>query len=605
MSTRSSFRGPLVLSRFRDRSGPLLLGLALSVSGVSPAAAPAPAPLQPPTQVFILERPADSKYPSLPLGQADAIRKLGADRVEDYGPFLYVSTKTSIPIEKLEAATSLQAHIDPFAFLVDVGGRFRDIRDPWPPDGADSSLVMTDYPSGKTGLYIIKLAMPAKTTWFDTAKAAKWRLLQYLHANAWIIAAPAGLQTLAEQSRSEAVHIEPLQPWDKLQGFLRTDQNSERRAVTMLFDGGQDAPEFRKAIRGIDADAVVSIDNRGEGSADLLATSAEARLLARRSEVIGIQIRSHGGPSSEREAQIAVGHHSNNLPTDAGYYRSWLSGLCGGCLSPAALATEKVAVFDTGLSETTGIPGQIAHPDLDGAGNGARLAYPSAGCCGFQNANTNDTSYHGTVVTGLIAGDPQQTKVPPQVPVPADVNGFYWGTGVAPGVKFGMTRMMTHIGFANSISASNLAEGMLRVFDLGARYQNSSWNFRPDAPMQAPPDDPSYGYDAVARRFDILVRDARALDSNSPQAENPMAIVVSVGNIAAGDNLYQYVRSPATAKNVISVGATGLAVWEYVSAVPCRTAIGIRDVSTLSRRGTPFLAYGTAYLRLLSAATAI
>ncbi len=147
---------------------------------------------------------------------------------------------------------------------------------------------------------------------------------------------------------------------------------------------------------------------------------SEARLLARRSEVIGIQIRSPGGPSSEREAQIAVGHHSNNLPTNAGYYRSWLSGLCGGCLSPAALATENVAVFDTGLSETTGIPGQIAHPDLDGAGNGARLAYPSAGCCGFQNANTNDTSYHGTVVTGLIAGDPQQTKQPPQVPVPTD-----------------------------------------------------------------------------------------------------------------------------------------------------------------------------------------
>lgn len=360
----------------------------------------------------------------------------------------------------------------------------------------------------------------------------------------------------------------------------------------MLFDGVQDTSDLRKALEHLDSDASITIDIRGEGTADFYASSTDARDLARRPEVIAIQLRSVGGPSSEREAQIAVGHYANGLPTSTPAYRGWLAGLCGGCMSPAQLAEEKVAVFDTGLSETTGVLGQIAHPDLDGAGNGTRLAYPTVGCCGLTNAVTNDTSYHGTVVTGLIAGDPLQ----PQGLGRVDSNGFYWGMGIAPGVSFGMTRMMTPYGFSTSLTATTLAVAIGDAFLHDARYQNNSWNLRPSDP--ASPDDPAYGYDAIARKLDVLVRDALAGVNGTPQAENPMTIVVSTGNITQSDNLYSYVRSPATAKNIISVGATGLAVWDYVNAAACRTGIGIRDLSTLSRRGTSYSAYGTTYLRL-------
>lgn len=579
-----------------------LFAIAAPSAGSPPGSTGSGRLLPVPTQVILLEKPAAQEYKALPQGRIDALRAIGADRVEDYGPFVYLTTNTRTPIDRLEAAADLGASADPLAFVVDLGGTVRDIREPWPPAGAARDLVLSDYSSGGLGLYLVKLPMPARKAWFDRVGAAGYRLVQHVSSNAWIVAAPAGIEALAAKIRDDAMHIEPLQPWDKLHSALRSDTSGERRPMTMLFDGAQDGPGIRKAIGAIDPEAIIHVDNRGEGSADFMATSADARRLARRPEVIGVQIRSQGGISGEREAQVAVGHHANNLPIHAGCtppattgcYRSWLSSLCDQCLSPARLAEEVVAIFDTGLSETTGSPGQIAHPDLNGAGNGGRLAYPTAGCCGFENAITNDTSYHGTVVAGLIAGDPQQTNGLGRT----DPNGFYWGTGVAPGVSFGMTRMATHIGLASGVSASTLSDAIRSVFDEGARYQNNSWNFRPTDPMTASEGDAAYSYDTVARKYDVLVRDARAYQHDIPQAENPMTIVVSVGNIVAGDNLYSYIRSPATAKNVIAVGASGLAAGDYLNAVPCRTAISIRDIPSLSRRETPPVWPGTAYVRI-------
>ncbi|MBK9966873.1 MAG: S8 family serine peptidase [Holophagales bacterium] len=76
-----------------------------------------------------------------------------------------------------------------------------------------------------------------------------------------------------------------------------------------------------------------------------------------------------------------------------------------------------------------------------------------------------------------------------------------------------------------------------------------------------------------------------------------MSIVFSVGNIRNvdpnRDDLHSEVRSPATAKNAISVGASGLATWDIL-AVPCQTAISIRDVPSLSRRS---VAYGSGRIK--------
>mgnify|MGYP000894816330 CR=1 FL=1 len=561
----------------------------ISILALNASAAPLPSssPLRVPAQVLILLKPPAYSYAPLDAGRAEALRSLGAVRVEDRGPYVYLAMSATVPTPSVEAAAGLRAFDLPNAFDVEIGGIVRDVRKPFPAAAAPSELFLEDYPDPGMGLYIVKLAMPAEKGWFDRLRGAELRPIQYVSWNAWIVAAPAGLGRVATMLADEAIHIEPLQPWDKLALDLRADQASSKRPMSLLFDGKQDTKALRQALVAIDPRATVSIDARGEGNADFDATSAEARALARRPESVWLQRRPLGEPSDERAAQVAVGHHENNLPTRPHEYKDWLgdSNRCGGCLGVAGLQEETVSVFDTGLSEYSGVPGSRAHEDLERDGNPAlRRAWTTFGCCGLENANTNDITYHGTVVTGLIAGDPQ----PPGGLGVTDQSGFLLGTGIAPGVRFGMTRMAYTGSLGPNVSASTLAGATMSVFDSGARYQNNSWNFKPNSPQTDPLTHSSYTYDDVARKYDILVRDARVgVTDVLAASQNPISVVFSVGNIRNQDpnrdDAHTEVRAPATAKNVISVGASGLATWD-ISAVPCRTQISIRDIPSLSRR---------------------
>ena len=546
-----------------------------------------PLPLQIPAQVFFLRKAPAAEYDLIAASTAQRLRDLGAIRIEDRGPYVYVTTSRSIPTQAVEAAAGLHSSELPNAFDLEIGGVVRDVRKPFPAAGAPASLFLDDYPESGSGLYVVKLAFPAGKEWFDRLAGGQGRLIQYVSWNAWIVAAPAGLARVAATFAADAIHLEPLQPWDKLAPDLRADQEQRPTPVSLLYDGKQDDKGLRQALVAIDPRVAVNIDARGEGQADFDATPAQVRALARRSESLWLQRRLIGEPSDERAAQVAVGHHINNLPTEPGDYRAWLGNTnrCGGCLGVSGLHEEIVSVFDTGLSEYSGVEGTKPHEDLDQVGNPTgRRAWTSFGCCGLEGAHTNDTTYHGTVVTGLIAGDPQQDG---GLGV-KDGSEFYLGTGIAPGVRFGMTRMALTGGLGQNVTAFTLAVATRTVFDQGARYQNNSWNFKPLDPQTAPLTDPAYTYDLVARKYDILVRDARVGGPAAPaSSQNPMNVVFSVGNIRNvdpnRDDLHSEVRSPATAKNVISVGASGLATWDIL-AVPCQTAISIRDVPSLSRR---------------------
>lgn len=569
-------------------SGTLILTAPSKAADAETGALAGTPALTKPAQIFFLRKPPAEEYEPLPSTKVDALRGIGAGRVEDHGPYVYMTTHSAAAIDAIERASGLKATPLPHAFDVELGAAVRDVRDPWPPADAADELTVADYAPGGSGLYLVKLAIPPKAEWFERLGLAGVRTVQYVSWNGWIVAAPAGLSNLANRLAADAIHLEPLQPWDKLAPGLRSAEDGPRHAMSLLFDGGQGDGGIRKALASIDPNATVSIDGWGNGHADFTGSAADARGLARRPETIWVQVRSIGEPSDERTAQVAVGNYSNNLPTGPGQYKTWLAGLCGGCLNATSLSYDVVSIFDTGLSEYSGIPGTRAHEDLDGAGNDSRRAYASFGCCGLEGANTNDITYHGTAVAGLIAGDPQQNALPdpPQLGGPfVDDGGYYRGTGLAPGVRFGMTRMAYTGGLGPQVSALTLSFATLQVFDYGATYQNNSWNFGPLNPQTAPPTDPAYSYDSVARQYDVLVRDARVGSGDQATWRNPMTIVFSAGNIRQTDNLYSFVRSPATAKNIVSVGAAGFPR-SGLQATGCNDSqVSIRDVAALSRRG--------------------
>src|SRR6202034_2088769 len=82
------------------------------------------------------------------------------------------------------------------------------------------------------------------------------------------------------------------------------------------------------------------------------------------------------------------------------------------------------------------------------------------------------------------------------------------------------------------------------AYHSGARISNNSWGSTGNFGI----------YDLQAQNYDALVRDAEPTGSTYPVAGNQeMVIVFAAGN--SGDSGAETVASPATAKNVISVGA--------------------------------------------------
>jgi hypothetical protein len=196
-----------------------------------------------------------------------------------------------------------------------------------------------------------------------------------------------------------------------------------------------------------------------------------------------------------------------------------------------------VAVFDTGYDDGTGITGSH-HPDLE---TPDRLVDVGNYMFTPTTQATEDHRGHGTMVAGIIAGDGTRSGT-------RDAQGFYLGTGIAPDARLVAVQVMdntascvprqifgyppTQIGSAISFARVNASGGDKALIG------NHSWNVA------------ARRYDAIARLFDERVIDG---DSSVAGAQ-AMTMIVAAGN--DGSEGTNTVASPATAKNVIAVGAT-------------------------------------------------
>lgn len=233
--------------------------------------------------------------------------------------------------------------------------------------------------------------------------------------------------------------------------------------------------------------------------------------------VFHIETRADYKMHGERGAQSAAGQYAPGAtaPNGPGYLNFLAShGLNGG-------TNLVVQVQDDGLDQgdVSNAPG-TAHPDILG-----RIA-------GVFNASSDlladGQGGHGQINAGIIAGNATVGTT--------DAAGYRLGLGMAPNAQVYATKIFRNSGpfDIGSYTFSDLAKD---AQDAGVLFSNNSWGASLDG-----------YYSSDSALFDQLSRDADPLEAGNQE----MIYIFSAGNDGPGSGT---IGSPATAKNVIAVGA--------------------------------------------------
>jgi len=220
----------------------------------------------------------------------------------------------------------------------------------------------------------------------------------------------------------------------------------------------------------------------------------------------------------------------------------------------------RIAVADTGLRRQDNC-GPARHPDF----GGLSITWGTDYLGGTTNCD-QDNLGHGTMVAGMAAA--RATATPQQDPGVGD-GTFNYGIGVAPQASLFIQRI---IDGSNLDVSHTIFDWLNEAKNNGCVVQTHSHNFYGDTA--------GGNYTTEAQQYDFAVRDIG------------LPITVAAGNICDAGNCTQMVLSPATAKNVISVGASEGYRPNTVCDIGHSTLPGgyyadsFDNVSAVSRRGT-------------------
>jgi uncharacterized repeat protein (TIGR01451 family) len=392
-------------------------------------------------------------------------------------------------------------------------------------------------------LHLLQFVGPIKPEWRAALEGLGARVVHYVPQNGYLIQGNA--ETLARVQSWAATN--PVVTWDgsyaddyKLHpgarardvfGQLRqlgTDTfavqllaDAEANPVTVaLIEQWQRGPVLRD-FRVLDYRNLI-VRLNPEGLAEVTA----------RPDVVSIQPYQAPGKQDERQAQIMAGNLTGTTPTGPGYL-AWLAGK-GFTAEQFAASGFVVDLTDSGIDNGTTLPGHFGLYELGNPATNSRVAYQRL----EGNPNTGSTTAgwdgHGNLNAHILGG----FNAFPQGFPHTDMLGFRYGLGICPFVRVGASVVFD----PDFFTYPNYADLQSRAYHDGARISANSWGTTNN----------SYTVDAQA--FDALVRDAQPQGSAQAAPGNQeMVIVFAAGN--RGATGLHTVGAPATAKNVITVGA--------------------------------------------------
>ena len=235
----------------------------------------------------------------------------------------------------------------------------------------------------------------------------------------------------------------------------------------------------------------------------------------------------------EAQDQILAGNVVSTsgavLPNSPGYI-NWLASLS----FPAAPSSYPIVdIVDDGIDQ--GNAGSVLHPDFHELGvlaNPDRINY--IGNC-TADATGNGVAGHGNLNAGIVGAYNNLAGFPY-----VDAHGYRLGLGVSPYGRMAGTKIFRNSGSYDASHCGGTDAGVVAAsYSAGAQLTSNSWGA-----------DVGGAYDTSAQAYDQLTRDA----SSATPGNQEMLHVFAAGNAGYGGSYT--VGSPATAKDVLSVGAT-------------------------------------------------
>ncbi|MXG89384.1 S8 family serine peptidase [Nocardioides flavescens] len=386
-------------------------------------------------------------------------------------------------------------------------------------------------------LRLVQYAGPIQPRWY-AALEARARVVSYVPDHAylvWVTQADAeALAAEAADGDGAVVWSGPLDPAYRLAPELRDPPDDTSGTVDITLQV-VDNPAGAAAVASLEASATVlgePYDLAGLTTVSVRVPAADVEGLAALAPVVDVEPVAAPEPLDEVQGQLLAGDAvvrvgGRTRPSGPGYL-AWLDRL-GFPHDPSAY--PQVVVVDDGLdngSVSTGVDDLY----LQGRRTNASRVASNVNCT--RDSQADGLAGHGTINVGIVGGYNDGTGA-----ANVDANGFHYGLGVSPWGRVGSLKVFRNNGdFDLTVCGGTVSAMVRRAYLAGAGLTSNSWGSAVNG-----------AYDAQARAYDVLTRDA----SSAVAGNQEMLHVFAAGNAGADAGT---ISSPASAKNVLTVGAT-------------------------------------------------
>jgi O-glycosyl hydrolase/subtilisin-like proprotein convertase family protein len=415
---------------------------------------------------------------------------------------------------------------------------------------------------GDPGAYIVQARGPIDNAFRAMLATAGAEIVSYIPNDAYLVRAPAGVANgLAGNPLTQAVI--PYEPYYKISSSMPVTVGQKSFSSVPTKTNRAVGPSLLAlAVKQspLPAGTYLTLGLFKDGAAATVAQIEKlgGQIVARDNSPFGPVVRVQ--PPQNWTALAALPGVQIVEPLRQRVHANDLSRATVGVAADTQVATNYlgltgsnvvVEVNDSGIDAT--------HPDFrTGGGLPVRVF-------GDSTLSLVDTNGHGTHVAGIIAGDGTKSTTV------TNAQG-----SMMPGTN-GQFRGMAPLANLYSVAAINNAFTFLNVSDqymqqapalTNALISNNSWNYGGDN-----------AYDLSAASYDAAVRDALPAVTGS----QPVLFVFSSGNDGGGGDggsggNADTILSPATAKNVITVGA--LEQLRNITNIVTQVANGVTNPST-------------------------